>query len=170
MIFWWLGVILAEVYAGGLNFRLWHIAPFGLLILPLVPMEFLFPPQSAALRSLAELAWSAAFAGLIAGLLAWRNRGGSLRAIEVLRPLAPFSYTLYVTHFPILLFLCGWLLGSSPYGRLPVHVGWVLPGAGICLAVAYAAHFVVERPFLSRRKPNPASAVMVTGVSPPSAG
>jgi peptidoglycan/LPS O-acetylase OafA/YrhL len=149
---------------------LWFFAPLTLLILPLVALEFLSPPQTVALRSLAELAWSAAFAGLIAALLAWRNRGGSLRAVEALRRLAPFSYTLYVTHFPILLFLCGWLLTRSPAGRLPMDAGWALLGAALCTAVAYVAHFVVERPFLSRRKPYDASAALMASVPPPSTG
>lgn len=170
MLCWWLGVILAEVYAGNVRLRLWHFVPFMLLFLPLVPMEFLFPPTTAAVRSLVQLGWAAAFAGLIAALLMWRNRGRSLRFIEALQPLAPFSYTLYVTHFPILLFLCGLLISRAEDGRPPMDVGWTFLGAGMCILVAYGAHFVVERPFLSRRKARPVRTLPVPSTAPPTPG
>jgi peptidoglycan/LPS O-acetylase OafA/YrhL len=60
------------------------------------------------------------------------------------------SYTLYVTHFPILVLTGGWLMSRSPKGVLTQHFGWVFCGIAVTSAVAYGLHFVVERPFLSR--------------------
>jgi peptidoglycan/LPS O-acetylase OafA/YrhL len=64
------------------------------------------------------------------------------------------SYTLYVTHFPILVLASGWLMSRSPKGLLPQHFGWVFAGMGTALLIAYGLHFIVERPFLTpaRRK------------------
>ncbi|MCC7207001.1 MAG: acyltransferase [Anaerolineae bacterium] len=168
MILWWLGVILAEIYAGNVRLRLSRLALLMLLAVPLAPLEIFATPSTPQLRSLADLAWAAVFVGLIAGLLAWRNRGGSLRLLEALQSLAPFSYTLYVTHFPIQLFLCGLLIRQAPDGRLPSDVRWIFIGAGICIVVAYAAHFLVERPFLSRRRGPESATLSKPTISAPS--
>jgi peptidoglycan/LPS O-acetylase OafA/YrhL len=61
------------------------------------------------------------------------------------------SYTLYVTHFPILILLSGWLMSRSVQGELPPHLGWVIAGVPLTLILGYAIHRVAERPFLPRR-------------------
>ena len=70
--------------------------------------------------------------------------------LENLKPLGDMSYTLYVTHFPILVLLSGWLMSRSPNGLLPKQFGWVFAGMVLTMLFAYALHFIVERPFLGR--------------------
>jgi peptidoglycan/LPS O-acetylase OafA/YrhL len=68
-----------------------------------------------------------------------------------LKPLGDMSYTLYISHMPILVFIGGWLMSRSPEGTLPESFGWMAVGAIVCLLVAWLAHFAVEVPFTTRK-------------------
>ena len=46
--------------------------------------------------------------------------------LEQLRPLGDCSYTLYVIHVPIVMFISGWLMSRSPTGALPTSFAWTL--------------------------------------------
>lgn len=159
LLTWWMGALLAEIYAGRLRVRWMALAPLALL-LPALPVLL---PRIAAKAPWLAAGWGAdtlygiGFMGLFALCLALRERGWSLAWLGRLRPLGVLSYTLYVIHMPILVFLSGWLMASSAAagggGLLPRHFGWFAAGAVLCLVLAWAAHFVVERPFV-RRKPS----------------
>ena len=99
------------------------------------------------------LAVGCGFAGLLAGCFELERRGYRLRWLERPKPLGDMSYTLYVVHLPVLVLLSGWLMTRSSSGLLPRHFGWVFAGMGLSLVLAYALHFVVERPFLSTARP-----------------
>lgn len=62
------------------------------------------------------------------------------------------GYTLYVIHFPVLVLPSGWLMAQNLKGSLPAHFGWALAGIFASLGIAYALHFLVEKPFLGRAK------------------
>jgi peptidoglycan/LPS O-acetylase OafA/YrhL len=160
MVCWWFGVLLADIYVGRWPISMWKLAPLSLLFVGLVPVTFLAPAKSPGAAVILETLWALAFTGLLAASLAWQNRGGSLRFLEWLKPLGDMSYTLYVIHFPILIFISGWLISQSPTGALPQNVGWTFVGIGVCLCVAYAAHFFTESPFVQRR-PKPLQSIPV---------
>ena len=151
MLAWWFGVLLADIYVGRYKLPLWKIAPASFLLIALAPLTILAPPQLPALQVVEDTLWALAFAGVVAGLMAWKNRGGSLSLLERLKPLGDMSYTLYVIHFPILIFISGWLMSRSPTQALPENTGWVFVGMGICLGTAYLAHFFTETPFIRSR-------------------
>ncbi|MCX5662924.1 MAG: acyltransferase [Planctomycetota bacterium] len=137
---WWMGVLLAEVYAGRIQ--------AGRIRVPmaaLAPLVLLLPASVAWV--LPDTCWALGFVGLIASGFAWQQRDGSLWVLHVLKPLGDMSYTLYVCHMPILVFLAGWLMSRSPTGHLPEHFGYLLPCVGGILLFAWLAHFVVEWPF-----------------------
>jgi peptidoglycan/LPS O-acetylase OafA/YrhL len=91
----------------------------------------------------------AGFAGSLAILLGLEERGHNVKRLAVFGGLGEMSYTLYVVHFPVLFLMSGALMARTG-GLLPQHFGWVAAGSAICLALAWALHLVVERPFVSR--------------------
>jgi peptidoglycan/LPS O-acetylase OafA/YrhL len=77
----------------------------------------------------------------------WGHRAGG--ALVKFRALGACSYTLYVTHVPILVLMAA--AYSSQFGGLP-RAGW-LAAAGVMVAVAFAFAVapVAELPFVSKR-------------------
>jgi peptidoglycan/LPS O-acetylase OafA/YrhL len=153
LLTWWFGALLAEIHVGRWRVRWSWLAPL-VLLLPALPILL---PRIAVFAPAWTKGWAAdtlyglGFAGLFACCFMLRERGWRLRPLAGLRPLGEMSYTLYVTHMPILVFISGWLLHSRTNLSLPAHFGWFAAGALACLLVAWAAHFLVERPFVRRK-------------------
>ncbi len=144
---WFLGVLLADIYAGRLDYRFWKIGLlcclFPVLPLLLAPFKIVTLPDS-----LTDFLWAFAFAGLIAACLSWQKRGGTLPILAKLKPLGDMSYSLYVLHFPPLVLISGWLMARSNHGLLPEDFTWVFIGCLACLALAYTIYNVFEKPVL----------------------
>lgn len=151
MIVWWLGALLADIYSGRLKVSLWLVSllivllPFGIFV-----SEWVSQTSTAVPDALIDVVWGLGFMGLIAACLGWQRRGGSLKLLEWFKPIGDFSYSLYITHFPILAFISGYLLTQAPL--LPRYFEWVFIGSAISILFAYGVHFVVERPFLSESR------------------
>jgi peptidoglycan/LPS O-acetylase OafA/YrhL len=62
-----------------------------------------------------------------------------------------FSYTLYVIHFPVLVFMSGYVLKKNG-NIMPQHFGYVFLGIMICIVLAYLLHFLLEKPFVKMAK------------------
>ncbi len=143
MLAWWVGALLADVFTQRINVPFKRLSPFlGFVIL--LPI---FKTNSVVHDILCSLM----FGGLIAVCFAFQEKGRSLNLLDAIKPLGDMSYSLYVLHFPILVFMSGWLMSSSPGHCLPEHFGWSFVGILICLLVAYLAHLVVEVPFVTRK-------------------
>jgi len=141
MLAWWLGVLLADAFSRRLNW------PWGGVACVASLLGALAIGRASLLH---DIGMGLVFSGLLASGFLLETRKFSLTWLERLKPLGDMSYTLYVTHFPILVLFSGWLMSRSPGGLLPQHFGWVFCGVVTTLLVAYGLHFVVERPFLSR--------------------
>lgn len=151
---WWLGALLADIYTGRIHIRWSALAPLALL-LPVLPIALprlaqKWPPLGHGW--LPDTFYGLGFMGLFACCFALHERGWKLNLLGRLKPLGDMSYTLYIVHMPILVFLSGWVMSRSPGGLLPRHFGWAAIGSFVCLLVAWLAHFVVERPFTTRKK------------------
>ena len=141
MLAWWLGALLADVFSRRLKWPWGVVASVGL---PIGALAVVCPGRMHG------IGMGLGFSGLLAGGFLLEQLNFSLTWLERLKPLGDMSYTLYVTHFPILVLGSGWLMSRSPGGLLPQHFGWVFCGVFTTSLVAYGLHFVVERPFLSR--------------------
>jgi peptidoglycan/LPS O-acetylase OafA/YrhL len=146
MIVWWFGALLADRFAGRLRADYRAIAA-----LLLAPLALAARPWGVFAH---DLIFGLGFTGLLAGCFALQERGVSLAFLARLRPVGEMSYTLYVIHFPILVFMGGSLMKAN-HGLLPSHFGWFGAGLLFCVLVAWALHFVIERPFMSAAARNP---------------
>lgn len=139
MICWWLGALLAEIVANRLNVKLMHFS--GLMFIGFLLMFFL---KGAAV--LYDFQVALLFSTIL-GCLLWSNEKNiSLKFLERLKPVGDFSYTLYIMHFPILVFLSGVIMKLHG-NRLPIHSFFIFGGITICMVVAWLLHFLVEIPF-----------------------
>ncbi len=146
LLAWWIGALLADIVVGRIKVKLWKAGLASLLLLPLAPTPFVTIPLPQVIQ---DTLWALAFGGVVAALLAWQQRGGSLRPLERIAFLGDMSYTLYVTHYPIIIFLAGWYVHQ--FGERPITTEWVFIGTAICMLVAWAAHYGVEKPFTQPR-------------------
>lgn len=146
LLTWSMGALLADVVTKRTTLPLAWLAACTplLLIVPLTRHDHGWTTSTL---------YGLGFTGLLALCLQLRARGISLRWLDRLKPLGDMSYTLYITHLPIFVLLSGWLMSRTPEGTLPRHFGWMAAGALLTMVIAYAAHFLVERPFLSRARP-----------------
>jgi peptidoglycan/LPS O-acetylase OafA/YrhL len=135
---WWMGALPADKYTRRIRIGfVW--------LIPLVALFAMF-----GMRTLSAEAKTAilglACAGLISLCLVLQAQGYSLQALCRLKWLGDMSYTLYVIHMPILVFISGLFLLRRPGNTLPDSFGLMVAGIFVALVVAWLAHFVVERP------------------------
>jgi peptidoglycan/LPS O-acetylase OafA/YrhL len=62
------------------------------------------------------------FAIALFTLLAAPSCGGAARTIATAA--AASSYTIYVVHLPVIVFLRAWLVPGAPWLPTPAHIGW----------------------------------------------
>ncbi|MCP9756929.1 acyltransferase [Lacihabitans sp. CCS-44] len=145
IISWWAGVILAEIYSkrigiGLLKFAFMNI--LGFILLPFLPVySHLYDFRIALLLT-----------AVISILLYFQTKNISLKLIEIFKFFGDFSYTLYIIHFPVLVFISGVVLKFSQ-NQLPKHSFFVFLGIFVSLIMAYLTHFIVELPFMKPKMP-----------------
>jgi peptidoglycan/LPS O-acetylase OafA/YrhL len=144
MITWWMGVILAEIYCNRIKLKL-QVASFPLATILL----YFVPSQFASVWN--DLIMGFFFFGLLALLLSMKENNQIKTLLGKLKILGDFSYTLYITHFPILVFFAGWVFLKNGNDQ-PTHFGYVLAGILITIGISYLLHFVTEVPFISKRE------------------
>lgn len=140
MVIWWLGVILAEMYAGRLAVRFRTVSPLA-LALPL-----------AAVLHLSDLYWGVGFFGLIAAGFALQESGRKLWPLNMLKWLGDMSFTLYVCHLPVLVLASGWLMSRNADHKLPSQPFFALTAVLLCVVGAWLLHLAVEKPFITRKR------------------
>ena len=98
IISWWAAVILAEVYTkrigiGFLNFAL--ISILGFFLLPFLPIY----------SDLYDFRIALILTAMISCILFFKSKNISFKLIENFKFFRDFSYTFYLNHFPILVFI-----------------------------------------------------------------
>lgn len=153
MLSWWLGVLLAEVCAKriAINYKYISLGMGFILFAPFIGVSSVFYSICIALF----------FMGLISFFLSLSVRSKVIIVLERLKIIGDFSYTLYITHFPVLVFMSGWIMQKNG-NFLPVHFLYVFAGIIITMIFAYFIHFFTEVPFVSGgKKENAAETVEV---------
>src|SRR5207245_1676343 len=88
-----------------------------------------------------------------------QQRGFRLTPLNKLKWLGDFSYTLYVTHWPIVLFLVpvwAWWCDRRVPASGPLRMLFIM---GVPMAIAWAVHLFAERPFTRGHAPKPRAVV-----------
>lgn len=143
---WWFGVLLAEIYTGRSRIKFKHLMPLALLIL-IVPFHTLSTP----LRAFNQILWGLAFSGIFAMLFHLQSKGFKLSFLNNLKPLGTISYSLYVTHLPVIVLLSALILSISGNNFLPSSQWFIVLGILIAFIIAYPAYLLAEKPFLKKK-------------------
>jgi peptidoglycan/LPS O-acetylase OafA/YrhL len=141
---WAMGALVAELFARRASVRPMPMLALGVL---LITCSLLVRGGHGAAALNAMFGTGAALVFGVLVLHRWGHRAGG--ALVKFRALGACSYTLYVTHVPILVLMAA--AYSSQFGGLP-RAGW-LAAAGVMVAVAFAFAVapVAELPFVSKR-------------------
>lgn len=142
MLSWWLGVLLADAYTGRIQVNIKWI---GLLLLCL-------PVGIAGIIHqdvLTDLVVALGFTGLMAVLLTLGNENVLVRQLVRFKWLGDCSYTLYVTHFPIIALLSAFIIQKE--GNLPAHFYYFYGGLFLVVTLAWIFHWFTEKPFIQNR-------------------
>lgn len=142
---WLGGAFLAELVTGQISLR--HAdAVLGVALGFLAVLAALYGVIPGGLK---EILWAGGILAAIAVLAMpgkGRLRGLAIKALSTLRPLSPFSYTLYLLHFPTLV-LCSALYMKWQGGL--VAAPWLaLLAVALCLGMAALTGPVIERQYL----------------------
>jgi peptidoglycan/LPS O-acetylase OafA/YrhL len=150
LLSWWLGALLADIYAGRFRLKFSWLAPFSLLI-PFL----LYKGAAIGNELLRDTCWALGFTALIAACFWLQEIGVYFRFLKRLKWLSECSYTLYIIHFPIFVFMNGMILSANG-NRMPRSLIWVFAGIAIVLVLSWLLHFVLEKPFIKSYGSKPA--------------
>ncbi len=145
LLLWWLGTVLADIYTKRLLIPMKYLS-----ILTIFLLTVLFANKMPIyLQPYLDLFCAIGFVGLIALLFQLQSLNISLKFLEKFKFLGDFSYTLYIIHFPIVVFISGWVLKNNN-NQFPATFEWFFAVTAFCLVVSYLVHLVVEKPFLKK--------------------
>ncbi|MDB4927006.1 acyltransferase [Mucilaginibacter sp.] len=138
LLIWWTGALLANAYANRQNNSLLRLCM--LLTLPGFIVSVLIP-----YGPFHDLACGFLFVGMIAIIL--NNKLPPVNSlVNRFSFLGYFSYSIYILHFPMVLFLKGIIIRYNH--QLPYHLWYVLGAGFIILPVIFILYLLVEKPFL----------------------
>ncbi len=148
LLVWWMGALLADTYTGRLNIPYWAWAS-GAILLPIaIDDNFITQNLVVGLPFI-----GVAYAGLLGAGLYWQQRGGRIPLPGWLNWLGKTSYSLYIIHMPVLVFLAGAVVKYAHQDKqMPPHFGWILPGVLISMLAGYLIYLVGEKPFLANHR------------------
>lgn len=146
---WFFGTLLADIFTGRIKISQKYLA--GLVV---------FIPTAIGLTKLnqisefhADLLWVLGFFGFLNLLFFYQNRLLKFKRLFNLKFLGDCSFTIYIIHFPLLVFINGILLKQNnnqyPQNQIYIYLSVVL-----IIIISYLLHFIVEKPLLQRRQKN----------------
>lgn len=142
LLSWWLGVLLAEIFVGRIRLSWAYL----LCLIPALGLGLLGLGQHTVLN---DTFCALGFTGLLAFCFWLQSKGITLFIFEKFKWLGDCSYTLYIIHFPVMVLISGFLIQRN--GVLPAHFWFVIGGTMLVVLLAWFLHFVVEKPFATRK-------------------
>lgn len=138
---WYLGAFVADIYMKRINLGIYiyMLFLFILLTVSLVCAFHLNIFQKDILISLL-------FCAIIYCSVVFYEK---LEVFNKISFLSGFSYTLYVIHIPILVFVSGYILKNNN-NRLPMNFTYLFSSIFFTVLSAWLIHFVVEKPFTKK--------------------
>lgn len=137
---WWSGVVLAKAFIKRDDARIKAIS-YALFLLPL------------GFYVNDDLIVSLGFTGFIASLIIYSEKLKRLRTtLTRMGFLGDFSYTLYIVHFPILVFLSATLVKYE--GKLPMNHYYVVSGIIVAIVFSIMLFNLVEKRLIGTKRDN----------------
>lgn len=149
-IIWWMGACLVEIWRNreGSTARVYTYMPY--LVLFLVVGIIGKEKYMEATHLFLNFAYGLGFTGLIAIFLRMNPQHIVIRFLNWLKPLGDCSYTLYLIHVTLFVFVSGSLIAHD--GFLPKHHYYVVASIVIIPIISYYLHFLTEKPFTKSKK------------------
>ncbi|MDQ8004881.1 MAG: acyltransferase [Pedobacter sp.] len=142
MLIWWLGVLLAEVYLRKIKINFTHLSIL-ILIIPFV----IYKPSS----SYNDILWGLGLVGLLSFFFSLNENNILIKVLIKLKWLGDCSYTIYIIHVPILIFVHSYILEVNNH-KLPQHFWFIYPFVASIVLISYLLSMIIEKPFLNKRK------------------
>ena len=145
-IIWWMGACLVEIWTNrhASTGKIYAFLPY--LVFLLIGAFIGKEQNMETIDRFVNLLFGLGFTGLLAIMLEWKSEHLLIRLLNKLKPLGDCSYTLYLIHITIFIFISGGLIAKN--GALPQHHFYVIFGAAVIMILAYALHFLIEKPFI----------------------
>ena len=142
---WWFGAIIADVYTKRFQLDFFYLSFLSLFIFIAIFCESYIPTIL-----LKDLLWGLGFSGIVSFLFFLQEKKISLTVLNKFKILGDFSYTLYICHFPILVFLSGFLMfqNNNYLPKTPFYALLIIP---FVLAISYLLYQYIEKPYVSKK-------------------
>lgn len=134
---WLAGALLAETIMAGVIFKTHYLVPLAGFTLIILAIFYSRLPDP-----LNDLMWGSLWT-LSIFILLQNEKSIASKLVQSLKPYAPFSYTLYLFHFPAFVLLSAWYINQ--FQTLPIHFGLVLGGIVISLVLFSQLAKLLER-------------------------
>ncbi|MBK0382063.1 acyltransferase [Pedobacter sp. SD-b] len=142
-LLWWFGATLSEIY---IHKGLHQKVSYSFLVL------FLIVPSIIHLKDFyADLIFAIGVCGIISTIFYTYKYHQIIKWPSFLTKLGKFSYTLYLVHSSIFIFIAAIYMRANT-GHLPSTFYLMIVGVGFVLLFSNYLYFITEKPFLSQTK------------------